>query len=130
MDMREKKETLDYRVHVRLTKGKYEELTTLLSRTRGVRSLSELTRNILMDKPVMMKSYNASTEKVINELIRIRKGLNAIGININQVTRKFHVQQWPEAMLVNALEIVKLYQQAGQKISALFTTIENLCKEW
>lgn len=126
MNMRKKKEKLDYRVHVRLTKEKYDELNELLSRTRGTHSLSELTRNILNDKPVVVKSYNTSAEKVTIELIRIRKELNATGVNINQVTRKFHAQQWPEAMLVNALEIIKFYQQADLKISAIFTVIENL----
>jgi len=128
--MREKKTKLDHRVHVRLTKEKYDELNALLSRTRGVHSLSELVRDILMDKQITVKSFNASAEKLVNELVRIRKEINAIGVNLNQVTRKFHTQQWPEAMLVNALEIIKLYQQADLKISTLFTVIENLSDQW
>lgn len=128
--MNEEKEKLEYRVHVRLAKKKYDELIELLSRTRGMHSLSELVRHILMDKPVSVKTYNASFEKVTEQLAQIRKELNAIGRNIHQVTRKFHAQQWPQAMLVNALEITKLYQQADLKVSELFTVIANISKEW
>jgi hypothetical protein len=122
-------EGLDRAVIARISTEKYEELKRLLATSR-LRTMSELLRHILENRKVIVEHYDNTFDKVMAELSKIRKEINAIGVNINQVTRKFHAQQWPEAMLAGALEIVKLYQQTDEKVSVLFTIIENLSHKW
>ncbi|HEY0298486.1 MAG TPA: plasmid mobilization relaxosome protein MobC [Arachidicoccus sp.] len=122
-------EGLERVVIARISKKKYEELRQLLTGSR-LRTMSEVFRHILENRPVIIEHYDHTFDKVMAELSGIRKEIRAIGVNINQVTRKFHKQLLPQAMLANALEIAKLYQQTDLKVSELFTVIENLSKKW
>lgn len=132
--MKEKKNDerrqLSYRIHTRLTKEKYDELSVLLKQSRSLHSLSELLRNILDNKKIIIETYDTSLDKVMEELSAIRKELQAIGININQVARAFHQTDMPEEKLFHALEIVKLYQQTDLKVTELFIIIATLSEKW
>ena len=125
-----KKAVLTHRVHTRVTKEKYDELTALLKQSRGLHSHSELLRHILDHQAIITRTYDETMDKVIEELSAIRKELQAIGVNINQVTRRFHAEDLPEGKLFQALEIAKLYQQADAKVTLLFSIISNLSKQW
>lgn len=132
MDKRKgnKEVVLTHRIHTRLTKEKYDELNALLKQSRGLHSLSELLRHILDHKIIVTRSYDASLDRVMEELSAIRKELQAIGVNINQVTRRFHTEDLPEGKLFQALEIAKLYQQADLKVTELFAVIAKLSEKW
>lgn len=123
------KQSMGRAVIARISKEKYDELNHLLTSSR-LRTMSELLRHILENRKVIIEHYDNTFDKVMAELSRIQKEIRAIGVNINQVTRKFHAQPWPQAMLVNALEITKLYQQTDQKVTELFSIIENLSQKW
>lgn len=126
----EEAKRLDYRVHVRLTKEKYEELCAILQQARGIKSLSQLLRYILDNKKIIAERYDSSLDKVMEQLSGIRKELQAIGNNINQVTRSLHIDQSQEGRLLKAMEIVKLYQQTDQKVTELFTLIASMSEKW
>jgi len=121
---------LTHRVHTRITSAKFDELNGILSRSLGIKSLSELLRNILDNKKIIVVTYDTSHDKVMAELSAIRMEIQAIGININQVTRRFHSEQYPEARLFEALELAKLYQQTDRKVTELFEVIANLSRKW
>ena len=121
---------LTHRVHTRITKAKYDELNALLQQSRCLHSLSELLRHILDHKAIVTRSYDASLDKVMEELSGIRKELQAIGININQVTHRFHIEELPAGKLYQALELVKLYQQTDAKVTALLGIISKLSQQW
>jgi len=128
---KEKKRTdgLERTVIARIPKEKFEEMQQLLA-SSTLKNMSELLRHILENRKIIIEHYDNTFDKVMAELSGIRKEIHAIGININQVTRKFHAQLWPQTMLVNALEITKLYQQTDQKVTELFSIIENLSQKW
>jgi len=121
---------LKCRIHTRITKDKYDELNKLLQQSRSIHSLSELLRHILDNRKIIVHSYDASFDKVMAELSAIRTELHAIGVNINQVTHKFHMEDLPEGRLFQALELVKLYQQTDLKVSELFSVIAKLSEKW
>jgi hypothetical protein len=120
---------LDYRVFTRISKEKYEELTAMLHHSR-CKTVSELLRHILENRKIVVEHYDSSLDKVMEQLSGIRKELQAIGVNINQVTQRFHTEKWPEGRLFQALEIAKLYQQADLKVSDLFEVVEKLSELW
>src|ERR1700744_4122482 len=120
-EKREKGKHLPCRIHTRLTQEKFDELTDLLKRSRSLHSKSELVRYILENRKIVTVNYDASLDKVMEELSTIRKELQAIGININQVTRQFHMQDSSEGRLIKALEITQLFQQTDLKITEIFS---------
>lgn len=126
---RSEKGQLTYRVEARIPAEKYRELTALLEKSRH-HTMSELVRDILYNRKIILETYDVSLDKVMERLSAIRSELHAIGININQVTRAFHRAQAPEGKLFNALEIAKLYQQTDLKVTALFSVIAKLSEQW
>src|SRR5690625_4498916 len=122
---RKENDRLDYRVFTRISKEKYEELTAMLQHSR-CKNISELLRHVLENKKIVLEHYDSSLDKVMEQVSGIRKELQAIGININQVTRYFHGAKSAEATLYNAMEIAKLYQQTDLKITELFSIVTQL----
>lgn len=121
----------DYKktVIARISEQRYDELGELLGRSR-LRTMSELLRDILDNRKITLEYYDNTLDKVMLELSEIRRELQSIGVNINQVTKRFHVQQWPEAMLINAGEIAELYQQVNLRMQKLFDVIDQIARKW
>ncbi len=126
----EEKKSLTHRIHTRITKEKYDELTALLGRSINVHSHSELLRNILDHEKIRTETYDTSFDKFIEEISQVRKEVQAIGININQVARYFHMEGAGDGKVIRALEITELYRQADQKITQLLTLISKISERW
>lgn len=120
---------LEHKVFSRLASERYDELNAMLKSSRH-RTMSSLIRDILMNRKILIETYDPSLDKVMEELCGIRKELQAIGININQVTRRFHNEKLPGEQMNSALEIAKLYQQTDLKVSELFSVIAKLSEKW
>jgi transcriptional regulator of heat shock response len=121
---------LTHRIHTRVTGEKYNELNAILKQSRSIKTLSELLRNMLDEREIVIRHYDNSLDEVMEKLSLIHKELQAIGININQVTHRFHIENQPEGMLFHALEVVKLFQQADLKISAIFSVMGQFSERW
>jgi len=97
------------------------------------RKLSEYARNVLLQKPVVIKIRNKSADELLTAMIQLKKELNAIGNNFNQAVHKLHlldkipefrvwVQQYDglQKILIIKVEEIKLrmnqlYEQWLQK---------------
>ena len=126
----EAKQSLTHRIHTRITKEKYDELTDLLNRSPNIQSHSELLRNILDHQQIRVENYDASQDKFMEELCNIRRELQSIGVNINQVTRSFHIESLPDGKLSQALEITKIFQETQLKVNQLLTFIAQNTESW
>ncbi len=126
----EQRQRFTHRIHTRITAKKLEELQSLQLRSQGIKSLSELLRNILDNKKIVVLSRDASLDMLMEELSKIRQQIQAIGVNINQVTKRFHNASGAEAKLFSAMEITRLYQQTDLKVTELLGIISNLSKVW
>lgn len=54
------------------------------------RCLSEYARNLLLGKPVTVLNRDKSMDDLLEELLLLRKELNAIGNNLNQAVRSIN----------------------------------------
>lgn len=81
MSTEEEKRTRWY--NIRLKPDEYEILEGRFKRTR-FRKLSEYMRSVLLEKPVTVNYRDKAMDEVLEELILLRKELNAIGNNLNQ----------------------------------------------
>lgn len=121
---------LPCRIHTRLTRQKHAELCAILKQCHSIRTLSELVRYILDNKPVAIKTYDPAMDQVMRELGLIRGELNAIGVNINQVTRAFHQTDLPGQRQMQVLELTRLCQRTELKVNELFTLMAKLSERW
>jgi hypothetical protein len=126
---REKIERLDYKIFTRVGRKKYDELLSLL-RNSDSRTISALLRYILEHEKIIIYTHDNTLDKTMEELSGIRKELQAIGININQVTRKLHQADLNEEQLILAEKILNDFQNTGDKINVLFAIIDNLSEKW
>lgn len=116
-------------VPIRISAEKYQELSGLLEQSR-CRSMSELLRKILDNRKVIVENVDQGSRLLLEELALIRKEIQAIGVNINQATRAIHLEKQTDKRTVLALEVVRFFQQADDRISMLFTLMAKLSERW
>lgn len=86
------KEAISIRSHIltiRLNQEEREKLNRLCSKAQ-CNSLSEYARDVLLKEPVTIKYRNQSADDFLEEMILLKKELNAIGNNFNQSVHKLH----------------------------------------
>ena len=80
-------------MHLRLTEKECQQLQRRFKQTT-YRKMSDFARQILLEKPVVIKVRNASLDDFMAVMILLRSELNAIGNNYNQVVKKLHALQY------------------------------------
>lgn len=127
-----KKRTIEYPIKrtIRFTEKEDAKLEKLLQKSTYCQNLSELIRDMLFKKKITVNTYDASQHEVKLKLARIRNELQAIGININQVTRYFNTSQDVETKQAYAEKIVPHYRKVEGKIEELFTILSQLSRKW
>lgn len=117
---------LCYKVGVRFDQKTYSILKELVQKT-NCHSVGELVRRIIVKNKIRFYSIDSTMDVPINEIIRIKEELNAIGRNINQITHEFHTAT---RKLFLALKVSEKYQQVTDKVNPLFAIISELGKKW
>ncbi|HEU5363999.1 MAG TPA: plasmid mobilization relaxosome protein MobC [Hanamia sp.] len=74
---------------IRLNEQEENKLKNLLKKTTA-NSISEYARDVLLKEPVTILFRNQSADEFLTEMILLKKELNAIGNNFNQVVHKLH----------------------------------------
>lgn len=129
MERRERKKELEHRITFRLSREELQRLDALLAKST-CNTQSELIRKMLFKGKVTLITYDRSLDTVMEMLSGIRTELHAIGININQVTRRFHQEKLPEARFIRVLEIQDLNKDTGKKVKELLELIGKLSGRW
>jgi hypothetical protein len=74
---------------IRLKPGEYEQLEKRFKKTR-FRKISEYARSLILEKPVTVFYRDKAMDEVLEELILLRRELNAIGNNLNQAVHQIN----------------------------------------
>ena len=74
---------------VRFTEEERKRLNKLRNKAQ-CNSLSEYARDVLLKEPVTIKYRNQTADEFLEEMIVLKKELNAIGNNFNQAVHKLH----------------------------------------
>jgi hypothetical protein len=84
------------KITLRLTTEEYAKIEQKFN-SSTCRKISDYLRRQLFDKSITITYRNESFDDFTEETILLRKELNAIGSNLNQVVKKLHtLQQIPE----------------------------------
>jgi hypothetical protein len=99
------------RSHILLTRLKPTEFTLIDNRFKKTRfrKLSEYIRSLLLEKPSTVMYRDKSMDEILEELILLRRELNAIGNNLNQSVRNINSVH-PKAdtrLWLNLLSVIK-----------------------
>lgn len=76
-------------IKIRLTPSEQKMLERKYKKTTS-RCLSEFARALLMGKPVTLLSRDKSMDEVLEQLLLLRRELNAVGNNLNQAVRNIN----------------------------------------
>ena len=116
-------------ISFRVKPEEYYKIHGLFSKSTH-RKLSEYARNVLLQKPVTIKVRNESADQFLHEMIGLKKELNAIGNNYNQVVKKLHtLNQFSEVKCwLNSHE--PLHQNFLQLTEIIFQKLNEIHQQW
>ena len=94
------------------------------------RSLSEYIRNVSTQKPITVKYRNQSADDFLKQMLELKKELNGIGNNFNQVVHKLHLlEKIPEFRgWVN--QYTGLHQLLVSKVEEIKLRMNQLYEQW
>jgi hypothetical protein len=94
------------------------------------RSLSEYIRNVSMQKPVTVKYRNQSADDFLKQMLELKKELNGIGNNFNQVVHKLHILDKIPEFRVWVNHYDGLHQLLVSKIEEIKLKVSQLYEQW
>lgn len=116
-------------IQAKVTEKVYQRLEELRPKT-NCSTISELARRILSHEKIVCFYRDTTKDSVIQDLAVIRKELNAIGVNINQITHYFNNADSANKRIFHALKIAEQYRQVEFKVEQLFLIISQLSSKW
>lgn len=114
---------------VRLNSSELQELKKLKGLSTE-RSVSNYARKVLLQKPVMIRYRNSSADDFLNQMIELKKELNAIGINFNQAVHKLHVLGTIAEFRSWIRDHQMLHQAVAQKVQDINFKVIQLYEQW
>jgi hypothetical protein len=128
-DKASKKITRSEWLHIRLTPDELQKISGNHQRTTS-RELSAFARKRLLEEPLTYYTRSASMDKGLQELVQLRKELNAIGNNLNQQTKKLNSFTATPGLGVMMESIILLRGQLDTKLEEINNGINHLAKQW
>jgi hypothetical protein len=116
-------------VRTRVTQTTWDKLDKLQQES-GCQSIGEVARMILSGEKINCFYRDVSLNAPMEEMALIRKELKAIGININQQTKFFHLSKTEAQRAFYAIRTADLYKHVGGKVEELLTLINRLAEKW
>jgi hypothetical protein len=122
-------ELLAHHIQARISSKTYHRLSQVLQNS-DCQSMGELARKILSREKFTCYYRDTTLDTPIEELISIKKELNAIGVNINQITKCFHKADTSGQKMFHALKVEQQYKLVGEKVDRLLIVVFELSKKW
>lgn len=115
------------KVGVRFNEKTYQHLLYLVENTNS-QSIGELVRRIVVKDKIPFFAVDTTMRGPMIDLAGIRKELNAIGTNINQITHAFHVAETDSQRVFHALRIAEQYKMVDERVERLLQVVTELAK--
>lgn len=122
-------EPLTQLVGLRLSQTDYDKYNGICEKS-NCGSVAEVVRRILTGKSITLYQKDATMDGPMEQLTAIRQELKAIGQNINQVTRNFHVSTFDSQRHYQLHNALAEYKKLEAKVNLLMALISQLSKQW
>lgn len=120
---------LIHRIRTRVNEKTYKKLDNLRV-TSNCKTIGQIARQILSKEPITVFHKDITVEGVIQELIRIRGELRAIGVNVNQIVHFFHTSETANQKMFHALKVAEEYSKVGEKVETLVSMVGEIGRKW
>jgi hypothetical protein len=127
--MKEEKINRGKLLQVRLTSKELEKIQNKFSGST-CRKLSDYVRKVLLDKPITVNQRNQSLDDFMAEMTALRRELNAIGANYNQLIKRLHSLQDTSEIKTWLLLNESTKQILVNKIAEIKSKINQLNNQW
>jgi hypothetical protein len=125
----DREDLLTHPIRTRVRESVYQRLVKMMENS-DCQSMGELARKILSREKITCYYKDTTMDAPMEELTHIRKELNAIGVNINQITHKFHIADNPSQKIDQVLRVEREYKRVGDKVDRLLAMVFELSKKW
>lgn len=120
---------LKHDIKLRVNQFHFDRLNKLLSSSH-YRNMSELLRKIVCEQKITIYTKDESLDITMTELSKIRKELNAIGTNLNQIAKQINSTSDKSKTMLLFLESTDLLNQTQHEMQKLFILISQLGRKW
>jgi hypothetical protein len=114
---------------VRINKTEFEQLENFKKESTE-RSMSNYLRKVSLKKPVTIKYRNQSADDFLNQMLGLKKELNAIGNNFNQAVHKLHLLDKIPEFRVWINQYDGLQKVLFNKVQEINLRVNQLYEEW
>lgn len=116
-------------ISFRVKPKEYEKIHGHFSKST-YRKLSEYARNVLLQKPVIIRTRNESADQFLQEMLLLKKELNSIGNNYNQVVKKLHTLNHDSEVRHWLSEHERLHHTILQQQEIIFSKVDKIYRQW
>jgi len=116
-------------LQVRLTPKELEKIHNKFSQST-CRKMSDYVRKMLLDKPITVNQRNQSLDDFMAEMTALRKELNALGNNYNQLIKRLHSLQDISEIKAWLLLNESTKQILLNKITEIKSKINQINNQW
>jgi hypothetical protein len=116
-------------ITVRVSKRFFDGLEEKRKKT-NCQTVSEMVRAILYKERIMFYYTDASLNATAIELAGIRKELNQIAGNVNEITQSFHSADSESQKMFQALRVAEEYKRVESKVEKLQIMVSEIGKKW
>ena len=128
-DKTSKKITRSEWLHIRLTPEELKTISGNHQRTTS-RELSAFARKRLLEEPLTYYTRNVFLDEGLQELVQLRKEINAIGNNLNQQTKKLNSFTVAPGLSVMVESLKPVREQVNKQLTEINSAINELAKQW
>lgn len=115
-------------IHIRLSPAEYKIIKKHREKST-CRSLSHYLRNVLLDRPLVTTYRNLSQDDMIKQIAVLNEELNAIGNNLNQVTKRLHTLRPSESVSWGAQFSIQAETILSQ-IAQVKEAVRKIAERW
>lgn len=117
------------RITLRLTVQEFQLIESRFKSTTS-HKLSDYIRKLILERKVTVLTRNQSVDDFLTEAVLLRRKLNAIGNNHNQIVKKLNAARDIPEILSYYLESRMQFRELSEKTEEIKSAINILCDRW
>jgi hypothetical protein len=129
MMMKEKNSIRKKGLNVRLSDEEDKKLLNFYNRTT-CQTLSEYARDVLLKEPVTIRYRSQSADDFLNEMILLKRELNAIGNNLSQAVHKLHTLDHSAEIKAWYISTEQIRQMVLKKTIEIQERLNQIHEQW
>jgi hypothetical protein len=116
-------------IRTRVTAATFRRLEKMIGKS-DCHSVGEVARKILSNQEIKVFYVDASLDQTMEQLALIRKELKAIGININQITKRYNSTWEEKGKAFYAIKVTELFKPVEERVDKLLVIVSKLAAIW